>query len=60
MRHTAWCYKTHPTFFDALAVVRKELWPQETTFCESSQQIDTVNVSRAFMERLTDTVCYSA
>jgi hypothetical protein len=53
-------HKTHPTFFsDGLALVRKELWAHGT-FCESSQQTDTVKVPRAFVERLTDAVCYAA
>ena len=55
-----WHHKTHPTFFsDGLALVRKELWAHGT-FCESSQQTDTVKVPRAFVERLTDAVCYAA
>jgi hypothetical protein len=59
-RQTAWYRKAHPTFSDALAQVRKELWGREETFCRSSGQTDTVKVPREFMERLTDTVCYAA
>ena len=56
----AWYDKPHRTFFsDALALVRKELWAQET-FYGSPQQDDTVKVSREFVERLTDVVCYAA
>ncbi len=55
----AWYQKTHPTFADALALVRKELWAQGT-FWKSSQQTETVKVPRAFVERLTDVVCYAA
>ena len=58
-RQVAWYHKTHPTFSDALALVRKELWAHGT-FCESSQQTDTVKVPRAFVEGLTDAVCYAA
>ena len=58
-RQVAWYHKTHPTFADALALVRKELWAQGT-FCRSSADIDTVKVPRAFMERLTDKLCYAA
>jgi hypothetical protein len=58
-RQVAWYHKTHPTFSDALALVRKELWTHGT-FCESSQQTDTVKVPRAFVERLTAVVCYAA
>jgi hypothetical protein len=59
-RQVAWYCKTRPTFADALALVRKELWEQEETFWRSSADIDTVKVPRAFVERLTDAVCYAA
>lgn len=60
VRRTAWYDKKHPTFSDALAVVRKELWSREASFCESYRQTDTVKVPREFVERLTDAVCYAA
>src|ERR671921_110706 len=59
-RQVAWYHKAHPTFADALALVRKELWAQEQTFYESPAQSDTIKVPRAFVERLTDAVCYAA
>jgi hypothetical protein len=60
-RQTAWYHKAHPTFSDALALVRKELWAQEEqTFCGSPSETDTVKVPRAFVERLTEAVCYAA
>ena len=49
------------TFSDALALVRRQLWAQEATFCGSpSEDTDTVKVPRKFVERLTDAVCYAA
>ena len=60
VRRAAWYGKEHPTFSDALALVRKELWAQEATFCGSPQETDTVKVPREFVERLTDAVCYAA
>ncbi len=60
VRRAAWYDKKHPTFSDALAVVRKELWAQEATFCGSLAETDTVKVPRALVERLTDAVCYAA
>ncbi len=61
LRRTAsWYNKAHPTFSDALAVVRKELWAAERTFCGSSADSETVKVPREFMERLTDALCYAA
>jgi hypothetical protein len=47
-RQAAWYHKSYPTFADALAVVRKELWAQET-FYGSSVDTETVKVPRAFM-----------
>jgi hypothetical protein len=45
-------------------MVRKELWAQEEqqqeAFYGSLGGTDTVKVPRAFMERLTDAVCYAA
>ena len=60
-RQTAWYRKRHPTFSDALAQVRRQLWTQEqATFRGSPQEVDPVKVPREFMERLTDAVCYAA
>jgi hypothetical protein len=60
-RQTAWYHKRDPTFADALALVRKELWAQEEqTFYGSPSSTDTVKVPQAFVERLTDAVCYAA
>ena len=58
-RQAAWYYKRDPTFADALAVVRKELWAHET-FHGSPAQSDTTKVPRAYVERLTEAVCYAA
>jgi hypothetical protein len=61
MRKAAWYDKRYPTFSDALALVRRELWTQqEATFCGSAQETETVKVARKFIERLTDVVCYAA
>jgi hypothetical protein len=57
----AWYQKRHPAFADALALVRKDPWDQEErTFCGLPVQTDAIKVPRAFMERLTETVCYAA
>jgi len=58
-RRAAWYHKSLPTFADALALVRKELWAQET-FYGSPAETDTIKVPRAFVERLTEAVCCSA
>jgi hypothetical protein len=49
----------HPTFSDALALVRRELWAEET-FCGSVREAEMVKVPRAFVEHLTETLCYAA
>ncbi len=59
-RRAAWYHKRHPTFADALGLVRKELWTQEEAFYGSPSEADTVKVPREFVERLTDAVCYAA
>jgi hypothetical protein len=59
-RRTAWYSKPYPTFSDALALVRRELWAQEETFCRSVREADMVKVPRAFVEHLTETLCYAA
>jgi hypothetical protein len=58
-RQAAWYHKSHPTFTDALALLRKELWAY-ATFCGSPTDAETVKVPRVFMERLTDALCYAA
>jgi hypothetical protein len=58
-RRAAWYHKSYPTLADALALVRKELWAS-ATFYGSPAETDTIKVPRAFVERLTDAVCYAA
>ena len=61
VQRVAWYHKKkHPTFSDALAVVRKELWAQEMSFFGSAQEVESVKVPRHFVEQLTDAVCYTA
>jgi DDE superfamily endonuclease len=59
VRQTAWYRKARPTFSDALALVRRELWVHET-FCGSSLEADTIKVPRVLVDRLTEAVCYAA
>ncbi len=58
-RRAAWYRKPHPTFSDALALVRKELWAH-ATFRRSPADTDTVKLPREFVEHLTETLCYAA
>jgi hypothetical protein len=59
IRTAAWYVKKRPTFSDALAVIRSELWGA-CHFSTSAFAGETVKVPRALFERLTDTVCYAA
>ena len=59
VRQAAWYPKPLPTFSDALALVRRELWAQ-ATYCMSTCDPEVVEVPRALVERLTDALCYAA
>jgi hypothetical protein len=59
VRRAVWYDKRLPTFADALALARKELWAH-ATFRGSHSEVNVVKVPRAFMERLTDALCYAA
>ena len=58
-RQAAWYHKPFPTFADALALVRRELWGQ-VAFCMSDRGTDLVKVPRALLERFADALCYAA
>ncbi len=59
VRQAAWYIKRLPTFADALATVRQQLW-RETGFRTSRSETDSVKVDRALLDRLTDALCYAA
>ncbi len=59
VRQAAWYRKRHPTFADALALVRRELW-RHRAFSTSPDAGDMVQVPRAIVESLTETLCYVA
>ena len=59
IRQAAWYHKRAPTFADALARVRREIWGQES-FRISDADTEMVKVPRALVERLTETLCYVA
>jgi len=59
VRQAAWYHKSLPTFADALAVVRRQLWGH-TLFCTSPACDDVVKVPRVLVERLADALCYAA
>jgi hypothetical protein len=59
VRTAAWYAKPRPTFADAIAVVRRELW-SSYNFTMSGSCTETIKIPRSLFERLTDTVCYAA
>jgi hypothetical protein len=59
VRQAAWYRKELPTFSDALATVRRQLW-NETLFYTSSVKDDIEKVQQALMERFSEALCYAA
>ena len=56
----AWYDKTLPTFSDAIASVRRTLWPASVTFCMSPAEPKVQKVPSSLIDRLVDTLCYAA
>ena len=59
IRQAAWYPKHQPTFADALAAVRRDLW-QHHLFQPSASDGDVVQLPRLVVDRLTETLCYAA
>jgi hypothetical protein len=59
VRSTAWSRQTRPTFADAIALVRRQLW-DHLPFSTSPQETDMIKMPRALFERFIDAVCYAA
>jgi hypothetical protein len=60
VRQSAWYTKTLPTFSDALALVRYQLWFALPTFQTSGRTPNLIKVSQPFLASLVDTLCYAA
>ena len=59
VRRTAGSGTTPPTFSEAMAWVRRQLW--EHLHCSMSQQeTDMIKIPRALLERFTEALCYAA
>ena len=58
-RQAAWYHKPRPTFSDALALVRRQLWAIGVSE-PSASDADMVKLPRALVERLTEALCYAA
>jgi hypothetical protein len=59
VRSTAWYRKTHPTFVDAMALVRRHVW-DHLHFSMSHQETDMIKIPRVLLERFTEALCYAA
>lgn len=59
VRQAAWYEKPVPTFSDALAAVRREIWRHEG-FSMSPERGETLKIPRALLERLTHVIAYAA
>ena len=59
VRQATWYRKRHPTFADALALVRRDIW-QHQAFSTSACAEEMVKVPRALVTTLTETLCYVA
>jgi hypothetical protein len=59
IRQAAWYPKARPTFSDALALLRREVWAHQA-FSRSASEPDLIKVPRQFVEHLTRTLCYAA
>jgi hypothetical protein len=59
VRSTAWYRKTRPTFADAMAWVRRQLW-EHLHFSTALQETDMIQMPRELFERFIDAVCYAA
>lgn len=59
VRQAAWYRKERPTFSDAIASVRRQLW-SEALFYTSSAQADSEKVQQVLFERFTEALCYAA
>jgi len=59
VRSAAWYVKALPTFCDAIALVRRDLW-DHIHFSTSQESTDMVKIPRALLERFMDVMCYAA
>jgi hypothetical protein len=55
----SWYRKSHPTFADALAAVRRQIW-RETGFLTSRRQHKPPKSSQTLQRCLTYALCYAA
>jgi hypothetical protein len=59
IRQAAWYDKLLPTFSDALAIVRYQLW-QAMIFHASVPKVDMQKIPPVLLKRFTDALCYAS
>lgn len=59
LRQSAWYHKPLPTFVDALALVRRQLWTA-VLFQTSPRMLDREQIPRSVLDHLCDLLCYAA
>jgi hypothetical protein len=59
VQQTAWYGKKLPTFSDAPAAVRSQIWHQRN-FCTSHEKEDTIKIPRQLLKELTFMLCRAA
>lgn len=56
---SAWYQKKRPTFSDALAAVRKQIWHQRN-ICTSEKTDDMIQIPKRLLDELTSILCRAA
>lgn len=59
VRQAAWYVKELPTFSDAIASVRRQLW-NDMAFCMSSPKADIRKLQHVLLRQFADALCYAA
>ncbi len=59
VRQAAWYMKELPTFSDAIASVRRQLW-NDMAFCMSYDKADVQKLQHVLIQQFADALCYAA
>ena len=59
-RSAAWYVKSEPTFVDAIALARRQLWIASETFCASPQKPDMQQIPTPLFNRFIESLTYAA
>ena len=59
IRQAAWYPKARPTFIDALALLRRDLWAHRA-FSLLGPGLDLITIPQQFLDHVTETLCYAA